>query len=355
MSRVQNIIAAAGLTANQAIVLSKPSNIFYASGYTGEGIAVIGHAIKCIVTDFRYTEQAEQQAPGFDVRMIESGITHAKLAYQVLKAAGIEEVLYEDDEVTVKAFEAMKAAMAGIAFLPLNGAPEKVRRIKDEGELSLIGQACAISCRAFDYICGYIREGMTEKEIQLALDYQMLALGADGLAFSTILASGENGSLPHAIPTDRKVQKGDMITMDFGAKKGGYCADMTRTVALGQPSAEMKKVYDVVLKAQIASEEAILPGKICSDIDKIARDIIDNAGYKGRFGHGLGHAVGIDIHENPRFSMLCPDVIEVGHVMTVEPGIYLPGIGGVRIENTCVVTENGAKTLVYAQKELLIL
>ena len=146
-----------------------------------------------------------------------------------------------------------------------------------------------------------------------------------------------------------------MITMDFGAKKGGYCADMTRTVSLGQPSAEMKKIYDTVLLAQETCEAMLAPGKVCVDIDTEARRIIDSAGYAGRFGHGLGHSVGIDIHEEPRLSQLCHDLLEPGTTITVEPGIYVPGLGGVRIENTCVVTENGGRTLVHAQKALLIL
>ena len=183
----------------------------------------------------------------------------------------------------------------------------------------------------------------------------MLELGADSLAFDTIVASGVNGSLPHAIPSDKKLEKGEMITIDFGAKKGGYCADMTRTLALGQPSAEMKKIYDTVLLAQETCEGMLAPGKCCRDIDAEARRIIDGAGYAGRFGHGLGHSVGIDIHEDPRLSPACGDLLETGTTITVEPGIYVPGLGGVRIENTCAITENGGRTLVHAQKALLIL
>ena len=355
MNRLERMFKAADLQANEGVLIHKPSNIFYLSGYTGEGLLAVGHGFQAIITDFRYTEQAERQAPSFQVLMVEKGVSHAKLAAKVFAEHGVKAVRYEDDQVTVRSFERIRQDIPGVEFSPLNGAPEKVRRIKDESELKLIEEACDISCRALDVVLSKIQPGMTEKQVQLLLDYTMLELGGDGLAFNTIVASGVNGSLPHAIPSDKKLEKGEMITMDFGAKKGGYCADMTRTVALGQPSAEMKKIYDTVLLAQETCEAMLAPGKICVDIDTEARRIIDGAGYAGRFGHGLGHSVGIDIHEEPRLSQLCSDILEPGTTITVEPGIYVPGLGGVRIENTCVITENGGRTLVHAQKALLIL
>ncbi len=355
MNRLEKMFQAAGLGPDEGVLIHKPSNIFYLSGYTGEGLLAVGHGFQAIVTDFRYTEQAERQAPGFRVLMVEKGVSHAKLAAKLFAEHGVKAVRYEDDEVTVRAFEKIRQDMPGVEFSPLNGAPEKVRRIKDEKELALIEEACGISCKALDIVLGKVKPGLTEKQLQLLLDYTMLELGADSLAFNTIVASGVNGSLPHAIPSDKKLEKGEMITLDFGAKKGGYCADMTRTIALGQPGAEMKKIYDTVLLAQETCEAMLAPGKCCFDIDSEAHRIIDAAGYAGRFGHGLGHSVGIDIHEEPRLSQLCHDILEPGVTITVEPGIYVPGLGGVRIENTCVVTENGGRTLVHAQKALLIL
>lgn len=355
MTRIERMLQLAGVGANEGVLIHKPSNMFYLSGYTGEGLLAAGNGYQVIITDFRYTEQAERQAPGFEVWMVEKGVSHEALAAKLFGEKGVSQVRYEDDEVTVRAFEGLKKAMPGFMFSSLGNAPERARRIKDAGELACIETACDISCRAFDALLPRIRPGMTEKQLQILLDYTMLEMGADSLAFDTIVASGENGSLCHAIPGERKLQPGDMITFDFGAKKGGYCADMTRTVALGQPKAEMKKIYDTVLLAQEACEAALAPGKCCRDIDAIARKIIDDAGYQGRFGHGLGHGVGIDIHEEPRLSQTCADLLEPGHVVTVEPGIYVPGLGGVRIENTCAITENGARTLVHAQKALLIL
>lgn len=353
--RLEKLFQAASLGRDEAVLIHKPSNMFYLSGYTGEGLIAAGRGFQAIVTDFRYTEQAERQAPGFDVLMIEKNVSHASLAGRLFAQYGIKAVRYEDDQVTVRDFDALRRDIPGVEFLSLKNAPEKVRRIKDQRELDCIETACDISCRAFEQLLPQIKPGMTEKQLQLKLDFLMLELGGEGLAFNTIVASGVNGSLPHAIPSGKKVEMGEMITFDFGAKKGGYCADMTRTVALGTPSPEMKKIYDTVLLAQETCQDLLAPGKICNEIDAVARKIIDEAGYAGRFGHGLGHSVGIDIHEDPRLSPLCSDPLEENQTITVEPGIYVPGLGGVRIENTCAVTANGGRTLVHAQKALLIL
>ena len=355
MNRLERTMSLAGIGEGEGLLVHKPSNIFYLSGFTGEGLLAAGKGFQAIVTDFRYTEQAERQAPGFRVLMVERGVSHAALAARLFRENGVAAVRYEDDKVTVRAFERMKSDMPGISFSPLDGAPEKARRIKDEGELRLIEEACDISCRAFASLVQRIRPGMTEKQLQIMLDFTMLEMGADGLAFDTIVASGVNGSLPHAIPSDKKVEAGEVITFDFGARKGGYCADMTRNVALGRPGAEMQRIFDTVLQAQETCEAMLAPGASCKEIDAEARRIIDGAGYAGRFGHGLGHSVGIDIHESPSLSPACEDLLETGHTITVEPGIYVPGLGGVRIENTCAITETGGRTLVHAQKALLIL
>lgn len=352
----EKLVEQLDLAATDAVAVHNPSNMFYLTqGYTGEGVVYISRSQRVIITDFRYTEQAERQAPGFRVVMTEKGLTHNQWIARLCKEENIATLYYEDDFLTVKEYTALNMAVGEVSLTALNQAPEALRQIKTEAEVSAIRRACQITSQAFDAILPVIKEGMTEKELQLELDYTMLRLGAEGLAFTTIIASGENGSLPHAIPGGRKLRKGDMITMDFGAKFGGYCADMTRTVALGQPTEQMVHVYNTVLKAQEMCEEALCAGKCCFDIDKIARDYIDAQGYAGRFGHGLGHAVGIDIHENPRLSYSCHDILRPGVVMTVEPGVYLPGIGGVRIENSCLVTETGCEPLTTAPKQLIIL
>ena len=257
--------------------------------------------------------------------------------------------------MTVRTFEAARKAMPDVTWKPLADDIETLRQIKDEGEIALIERACRITGDAFERILPEIREGMTEKELAIRLEFDMLAHGADGLAFSTIVAASAHGSLPHAVPGDIRIQKGDMITFDFGAKVKGYCADMTRTVALGEPGAEMRRVYETVQTAQRMAEEAVRAGGDLRAIDAIARDYIDAQGYAGRFGHGLGHSLGIDIHENPRLNAVANGKLAAGQLMTVEPGVYLPGVGGVRIENTVVVLEGGCRPLTLPTRDLIIL
>ena len=355
LNRENKLLEAMHVGAGEAVLLHKPSNMFYISGYTGEGLVLLTARQKAIVTDFRYTEQAQRQSPGFAVYMTTRDCDQNQTVLKVLQEQAIEKVYYEDDHITVRDFRDMEQVMAGLSFSPVNKAPEKLRELKDEAEIEKMARACKITSEAFQYILGVIKEGMTEREIARALENYMVSNGAQELAFHTIVASGENGSLPHAIPGERKVRKGDMITLDFGAKVDGYCADMTRTVALGQPSDQMRHVYDVVLTAQQMAQDALGPGKVCRDVDAVARDYIAAQGFSENFGHGLGHSVGIDIHESPRLSMLCTDITRENHVLTVEPGVYLPGIGGVRIENSCVVTKDGCYSLTTAPKELIIL
>ena len=355
MERIKRLLDACGLGADEGIIIHRPSNMFYLSGYTGEGLLVLSRNLSAIVTDFRYVEQAGQQAPGFSCHQISTGRGHALVAASLIHGAGIGRVLYEDDFVTVRDSRKLQDALGDVALAPLDNKPEMLRRVKDAGEIVLMEKACAISCEAFDDLLPLLKPGLSEKRIQRMLNERMLERGAAAPAFDIIVASGPNGSLPHAIAGERLVRQGDMITFDFGAKYGGYCADMTRTVAVGKPDSRMREVYDIVLHAQKVSQDALAPGKTGRELDAIARKIIGDAGYGERFGHGLGHSVGIDIHEDPRLSPSGEDRMVPGHVVTVEPGIYLPGLGGVRIENSCLVTEDGARTLVTAERELIIL
>ena len=342
---------------NTAAVIADPSNMFYLTeGYTGEGLVFLSRNRRVIVTDFRYTEQAENQAPGFEVEMTGKDRSADQVIAELARSEGVTCVRTETNYLPVDRFGKIKAALgAEISCVSLEEAPQKLRQIKTPTEVMKIRKACNITADAFRAILPKIREGMTEKELQIELDFTMLRLGADTTAFSTIVAAGEHGSLPHAIPGNRPIRKGDMITLDFGAKVGNYCADMTRTVALGEPAEEMRRIYETVLRAQTMCEDALAAGKNCFDIDKLARDYIAARGYEGRFGHGLGHSVGIDIHEEPRLSPSCHEILKAGVVITVEPGVYVPGVGGVRIENTCLVKENGCEALTEADKQLIIL
>ena len=342
---------------NTAVVVFDPSNMFYLTeGYTGEGLVFLSQSRMAVVTDFRYTEQAERQAPGFEVLMTEKGRSADQVVAELVKYANITCVRTETNYISVDRFGKLKAALGDeVSVTSLDLAPQKLREIKTPTEVMAIRKACKITADAFRAILPKIREGMTEKELQIELNFTMLRLGAETMAFDTIIAAGENGSLPHAIPGDRPIRRGDMITMDFGAKVGNYCADMTRTVALGTPSEDMRRIYDTVLRAQTMCVDALAAGRNCFDIDKLARDYIDARGYAGRFGHGLGHSVGIDIHEEPRLSPSCQEILKAGVVITVEPGVYVPGLGGVRIEDTCLVKENGCEALTDADKQLIIL
>ena len=345
------------LGANTAAVVADPSNMFYLTGgYTGEGMVFLSRNRRVIVTDFRYTEQAENQAPGYEVQMTEKDRNAFQVIAELAQSEDITCIRTETNYLSVDRFEKLRAALGEeISCVSLEEAPQILRQVKTPTEILAIRKACNITADAFRAILPKIREGMTEKELQIELDFTMLKLGADTTAFDTIIAAGEHGSLPHAIPGNRAIRQGDMITMDFGAKVGNYCADMTRTVALGKPSEEMRRIYDTVLRAQMMCEDALSAGKNCYDIDKLARDYIDARGYAGRFGHGLGHSVGIDIHEEPRLSPSCQEILKAGVVITVEPGVYVPGVGGVRIEDTCLVRENGCEALTDAEKQLIIL
>ena len=345
------------LQAHTAVVIHDPANMFYLTeGYTGEGMVYLSAARRVIITDFRYTEAAGRQAPGFACVMSTRDHPAEKCLAELCEAEQISELLCETNVLSVDAFEELRAAVGEeVSCEPLNQAPQMLRRVKTPSELVRMRKAAAITCEAFEAILPKIRPGMTEKELRIELDFTMLRLGADGVAFQTIIASGENGSLPHAVPGLRKLSPGDMITMDFGAMVGSYRSDMTRTVALGTPSPEMRKVYNTVYRAQAMCVAALAAGKSCFEIDRLARDYIDSQGYPGRFGHGLGHCVGLDIHEYPRLSQVSRDTLAAGMVITVEPGIYLPGVGGVRIEDTCLVKEQGAESLTTAKRELIIL
>lgn len=355
MERITRLLAALQTDADEAVVVYKPANLFYLTGFTGEGLALVGPGGRAVVTDFRYVEQAECECPGFAIISVEKGQTHEQAVATLCRDWGVHAMRYEDDTLTVRTFQSAQQATEGVRWLPLRDDIERLRQIKDEGEIALTERACAITGEAFTRILPQIREGMSEKELALLLEADMRGHGADALAFSTIVAAGAHGSLPHAVPGEYRFCRGDMITMDFGAKVGGYCADMTRTVALGQPSPEMLRVYQTVQEAQQRAQDAVRAGGEMKAIDAIARGYIGAAGYEGRFGHGLGHSLGIEIHESPRLSATASGVLEANQLMTVEPGIYLPGVGGVRIENTVVVLADGCRPLTTPTRELIIL
>lgn len=352
--RIEALLAAMKQAGLGHMLIQKPKNMRYLTGYTGEGCLLVSETGVIILTDFRYVEQASRQAPGIQVIQYDSAHPRMGEIRQQLVNAGAHKLAVEEDDVTVEAYRDMLRGLSGIELTAAGGLVERLRIVKDEGEIECIAKACQISCEAFDRMLGVMKPGMTEREIQLELDYTMLRLGAEGVAFDTIAAAGVNGSLPHAIPSDHVVQTGEMLTLDFGALYGGYCADMTRTVAFGKISDELKAIYDTVLEAQLTALQKVAPGVVCSEVDKTAREIIDKR-YPGAFGHSLGHGVGLDIHEQPGLNHRDQRTLTPGHIVTVEPGVYLPGVGGCRIEDTVAVTESGYRNLVSAPKELITL
>ncbi len=352
--RLEALLAAMKQAELGHMLIQKPKNIRYLTGYTGEGCLLVSGTGAVILTDFRYVEQASIQAPGLQVIRYDAAHPRLSEIRQQLVSAGAHKLAVEEDAVTVDAYREMLRALSGIELTAAGGLTERLRIVKGEEEIECIARACRISCQAFEKMLGVMKPGMTEREIQLELDYTMLRLGAEGLAFDTIAAAGVNGSLPHAIPGNHVVKEGEMLTLDFGALYGGYCADMTRTVAFGRISDELKNIYDTVLEAQLASLDMIGPGVVCSQVDRCAREIIDKV-YPGAFGHSLGHGVGLDIHEQPGLNGRDQRELTPGHIVTVEPGVYLPGVGGCRIEDTVAITGSGYRNLIDAPKELICL
>ena len=352
MQRVERLLARLPNGA-QAALVHNASNMRYFSGYTGEGLLVLAPGLAAIVTDFRYTEQAQQQAPGFAVLEISPEKGHNLVALEALDRAGAKTIALEEEAVSYAKYKSIVRDMPGKTFVSLEKVPELLRRQKDDQEIDCLTRANALTSQAFEYILTYVKPGMTERQIALELERYMLEKGADSTSFSTIVASGENGSLPHAEPGDRKLQLGDLVTLDFGAKVDGYCADMTRTFAVGEISPELRKIYDTVHRAQQMALEAVKAGASCRGVDKVARDYIYAQGYEGKFGHGLGHSTGLDIHEDPRCNSVSADNLELNMTMTIEPGIYVAGLGGVRIEDSVLVTADGCRILTPATKELI--
>lgn len=362
-----------------AVLLDSPSNLYYYTGFTG-GEAVFlmtadsGQDSGYIITDSRYYEQVEKECPELTLVRLEK-TDYSTVVKELLEKIGILGGAMNDGapsagaekESNEKGGVAIEASMSLSRYLKLcktcgdslfqieEDLIQESRMVKDEEELLKIAKAEAIGDSAFDYILDVIKPGVTEAEIALELEFFMKRQGASKLSFDTIVASGPNSSMPHAQVTDRKLEKGDFVTMDFGCVYQGYCSDMTRTVALGTPSDEMRKVYQIVLDANMRAMDGIRAGAECREIDALARDYIAKQGYGDFFGHGLGHSVGLEIHEEPRFSPKCKVVTKENMVITDEPGIYLPGQFGVRIEDLVVVKKDGCDCLSHSPKELIVL
>ncbi|HHX26218.1 MAG TPA: aminopeptidase P family protein [Firmicutes bacterium] len=334
------------------LLITRPENRRYITGFTGSaGVVVVSRDRAFFVTDFRYVEQATYQAPEF--RVIEHGLKIVDTLREIVEEAGITRLGFEKDVITYKQHETFSSALAGVELVPCEGLVETLRAVKDESEIEAIRRAEAIGDAAFSHVLDIIKPGMTEIDVALEIEWFMRKNGAEGIGFEVIVASGERGAMPHGVASSKKLAEGELVVMDFGAVYQGYRGDMTRTVSLGKASPEQRRIYDIVLRAQEAALEAIAPGKTGQEIDGLARKVIEEAGYGDNFGHGLGHGVGLAIHEEPRLSVTATEELRPGMVVTVEPGIYVPGFLGIRIEDLVVVGESGIRNLTSSPKELI--
>lgn len=336
-----------------AVIIRDTYNRRYISGFTGSNAYIyISRNMKKLLTDFRYTEQAGKQCPDFDIiDYTKNGLLET--LNDIIVQDKAKKIGFEDETISYKEYITYKEGLNNVELVTIGDTVEKIRMIKDEEELKCIGKAAAIGDLAYKHILEFVKPGVTEKEVALEIETCMKKNGAENLSFDTIVASGINSSKPHAEPTDKKIEEGDFVTLDFGCIYKGYCSDMTRTFVVGKASDKQKEIYNIVLEAQLKALEAVKAGCVGKEIDKIARDIITEKGYGDNFGHGLGHSVGLFIHEEPRFSYTDDNVFTENMVVTVEPGIYVPGFGGVRIEDLVCVTKDGIINFVSSPKQLI--
>ncbi len=345
----------------EAALVQSDVNKFYLLDFEAweAGMLVVLPKKMVYIVDARYIEAARNSVKNAEVVLEKSapGYSAVDQALDVLKDAGVKNVHLELD-IPLRLFQKMKEKAGGVNLMPdsaLSDAVEALRMVKDAEEIARMREAQRITDACFDHILPYIKEGVREIDLMLEMEYFMRKNGAEKVAFDTICVAGPNTSLPHGVPGEYRVRTGNFITMDYGAKYKGYCTDMTRTVALGEPGEEKRRVYDAVLRAHMAGIAAARAGVSGFDVDKAARDVLAAQNLAQYFTHSLGHAVGAEIHENPRFSYVCKDEIKAGMMMTVEPGCYLAGKFGCRIEDTVLIEEGGCTPLPKSKKELIIL
>ncbi len=316
--------------------------VTYLTGFTGEGALLVSKTETVLLTDSRYTEQAKRQIPDLAVEEVEGKYLDAII--NAITERELSSLAISSNRTTHYVARRLEQ-QADADLIAHRDLVAKLRLIKDEHEISAIKEAVTLTEEALTEWIHHIQEGMSERDLSLELEFIMRRNGADSTAFDLIIAAGDNSALPHYSPSTNTLQKGDLLLCDIGVKLNGYCSDMTRVFSIGKPLKKARQIYDTVLSANRAGISAIKPGASCKEVDTRARSIISDAGYGKHFGHGLGHGVGMEVHELPRLSSISEDVLQAGMVVTVEPGIYLPGFGGVRIEDLVVVTEDGCEQL----------
>ena len=355
MSNIKKTQAAmqnAGL--NALLITERLDRLYVLDFHSTDGAVLILRDKVYFVTDSRYIESARERITDAIVIMSTNEKSQNTTLKEILAENSITELGAQDEALSYSTFLST-AEKLEVKLIPSKGIIRGLRETKERYEVDYILAAQRIAEAAFDYVLGLIKPGITERDIAAELDYRMAKNGAEGFSFKTISLAGANGSHPHGAPSNYKLQKGDFVTLDFGCRLGGYCSDMTRTVALGSVSDEMRRVYDIVLNAQLAALDAVRVGMTGTQLDKVARDIITKEGYGEYFGHGLGHGIGLNVHENPRVSPRGVREIPEHAVLTIEPGIYLPGRFGVRIEDMIYLTDSGPENLTNTPKDLIIL
>ena len=352
--RVEGLVAQFPDKELDGVLISAPENRRYLSGFSGSaGYLFITKANAILVTDSRYTEQATNESPDFEVRQVRGGWDWL---VEELKASGVKKVGFESQDMTVSSYNSLIDAIKGdsslseVSFVPAPGLAENQRIIKDQEELSMLQLAINAADQAMDQVCPAITPGMTEREVAWKMESAMRDAGADTISFDSIVAAGPNGAMAHHQPTDYVIKPGEPIVIDMGAKVGGYCSDLSRSIVVGEPDETFKKIYDIVLGAQLTAINTVKVGMTGEETDSLSRNVIAEAGYGDNFGHSLGHGVGLVIHENPRVGPRSSDILELNTVFTIEPGIYLTGWGGIRIEDIVILREDGAATLSKAAK-----
>lgn len=330
-------------------------HVLYLSGFSGSNAALLVSKDRtaAIATDGRYLTQVAQEVPDIEAR-----ITREVAPVLLSEVVEGHRVGYEADYVSVNQLrELEKACPEGVSLVPVSGVIEGIRLVKDPLELTRLSEVAALATRALDELveAGELRAGRTEREVAADLEYRMRVLGSEHVSFDTIVASGPNSALPHYSAGDRTLTEGDLVTIDFGAHRLGFNSDMTRTFAIGDPPARLREIYEVVLAAQLAGVKAAVPGAALVDVDKACRDIIDEAGYGEYFVHSTGHGIGLEVHEAPSAARTGRGELAEGMTLTIEPGIYIPGEGGVRIEDTLIITSGAPRVLTEWPKELMIL
>lgn len=353
IKRIEKLRALMKKEVIDAYLVTSPANLRYLTNFTGTaGLAFITLEKAFFITDFRYTEQAGEQVQAMTIVQQQGDVVGEII--KLMESEGINVLGFEDAFMTYAEYSVFEEVIDA-ELAPASGLIETLREQKDDGEIAIIEKACTIADEGFEHVLKMIRPGMTEIEVANQLDFFMRSLGATGTSFDTIVASGVRSALPHGVASTKTIEQGDLITLDFGCVYQGYVSDITRTFAIGDPGQQLKDIYQIVLEAQQKVIDVAQAGVTGAQLDAIARDFITEAGYGDAFGHSTGHGIGMEIHEGPNITRFNDEPLKVGSIITDEPGIYVAGLGGVRIEDDLVILADGNRILTHSPKELIII